>query len=177
MYRSLVRPHLDYGDILYDNPGNSTFIEQIESIQYNAALAITGCIRGTSREKLYSELGLESLSDSRYCRRMLLFYKILNGHAPAYLNQYLPNQFVTNYPVRSHQPVRNYAIRTERFQNSFFPFCLSEWNKLDCHIRDKPSVASFKRALHNFFRPVPLPLFKCNNHRGIIYLTGWFQSF
>ena len=28
----------------------------MESIQYNAALAITGAIRGTSREKLYQEL-------------------------------------------------------------------------------------------------------------------------
>ena len=33
----------------------------MESVQYNAALAITGAIRSTSREKLYQELGLESL--------------------------------------------------------------------------------------------------------------------
>ena len=33
----------------------------MESIQYNAVLAITGSIRGTSREKLYQEIGLESL--------------------------------------------------------------------------------------------------------------------
>ena len=32
----------------------------MKSIQYNAALARTGAIRGTSREKLYQELGLES---------------------------------------------------------------------------------------------------------------------
>ena len=31
----------------------------MESIQYNTALAITGAIRGSSREKLYQELGLE----------------------------------------------------------------------------------------------------------------------
>ena len=28
------------------------------NVQYNAALAITGAIRGSSREKLYQELGL-----------------------------------------------------------------------------------------------------------------------
>ena len=32
----------------------------METIQYNAALAITGAIRGSSREKLYQELGLET---------------------------------------------------------------------------------------------------------------------
>ena len=33
----------------------------IESVQYNAALAITGAIHGSSREKLYQELGFERL--------------------------------------------------------------------------------------------------------------------
>ena len=37
----------------------------IETVQYNAALAITGAIPGTSREKLYKELGFESLHDRR----------------------------------------------------------------------------------------------------------------
>ena len=73
IYRAIVLPHLDYGDILYDNPGNSSFSDRLETVQYNAALAITGCIRGTSREKLYSELGLESLRDRRFCRRMCFF--------------------------------------------------------------------------------------------------------
>ena len=35
-------------------------------MQYNAAIAITGAIRGTSSEKLYQELGLESLRLRRY---------------------------------------------------------------------------------------------------------------
>ena len=44
-----------------------------ESIQYNAAIAITGAIRGTSSEKLYQELGLESLRSRRYLRELCLF--------------------------------------------------------------------------------------------------------
>ena len=35
--------------------------KKLESIQYNAALAIAGDIRGSSKEKLCQELGLESL--------------------------------------------------------------------------------------------------------------------
>ena len=62
----LIRPHLDYGDIIYDNSSNVTFSQMIESVQYNAALAITGAIRGSSRDKLYHELGLESLHDRRW---------------------------------------------------------------------------------------------------------------
>jgi len=58
-------------EILYDYPGNTIFAQKLESVQYNACLAITGCFCGSSREKLYSELDLESLSDKRYCRRLL----------------------------------------------------------------------------------------------------------
>ena len=70
IYKSFVRPHLDYGDIIYDKAFIGYFQKKLESIQYNAALAITGAIRGTSREKIYSELGLESLQDRRWYRKL-----------------------------------------------------------------------------------------------------------
>ena len=50
IYKSSIRPYLDYGDILYDKAFNESFHQKIESIQYNACLAITGAIRGSSRE-------------------------------------------------------------------------------------------------------------------------------
>ena len=58
MYKSFIRPHLDYGDIIYDQTYNTSFHQKLESLQYNAVLAITGAIRGTSNEK-HNELGLE----------------------------------------------------------------------------------------------------------------------
>ena len=61
IFKSFVRPHLDYGDVTYDQSYNNTYHQKMELIQYNAALAITGVIRGSSREDLYQELGLDSL--------------------------------------------------------------------------------------------------------------------
>ena len=49
IYKSFVRPYLDYGDINYDQPNNKTFTQKIERIQYNASLAITGAIKRTSQ--------------------------------------------------------------------------------------------------------------------------------
>ena len=40
---------------------NNSFHERLEPIQYNAALAVTGAIRGGLKEKLYQKLGFESL--------------------------------------------------------------------------------------------------------------------
>ena len=60
IYKSFIRPQLGYGTIIFDQPEKS-FCKKIESVQYNAALAITGAIQGTFREKLYKELCLEIL--------------------------------------------------------------------------------------------------------------------
>ena len=75
VYKAFVRPHLDYGDILFDETYNSSFREKLESIQYNACLALTGAIRGSSKEKLYQELGFESLRIRRWYRKLRLFTK------------------------------------------------------------------------------------------------------
>ena len=70
-YKSFIRPHFDYGDIIYDQTYNASFHQKLDSIQYNAALAITSALRGTSKEELYDELGLETLEKRRWYR--LLF--------------------------------------------------------------------------------------------------------
>ena len=65
MYKLYVRPHLDYSDIFIINTTltlNSILLKKLESTQYSAALAVSGAWHGTSRQKLYDELGWESLS-------------------------------------------------------------------------------------------------------------------
>ena len=75
IYQLFIRPHLDYGDILYDNPNNENFQSKLEKVQYRACLAITGTIKGTSRETLSNELGLHSLI-RRLWRSKLIFFSI-----------------------------------------------------------------------------------------------------
>ena len=63
-----MKPHLDNSDIVYDQSTNDSFCKKLESVQYNAALAITGTIKGTSQVKLYKEVGLELLKLRRKLR-------------------------------------------------------------------------------------------------------------
>ena len=76
IYKSFVRSHLDYGCVVYNQPNNESFSQQIESVQYNPSLTITGAIKGTSQIKLYNEIGLESLTFRRWFRKLCSFYKI-----------------------------------------------------------------------------------------------------
>ena len=87
IYKAFITPHLDYRHMVYDYPGNGSFMEKLESVQSNAFLAITGCFRGTSRDKLYSELALESLADRRFYRRLIALYKIINQKGSPIFNR------------------------------------------------------------------------------------------
>ena len=40
--KSFIRPHLDYGHIISDQPNNQARSNKLEAVQYNVALAITG---------------------------------------------------------------------------------------------------------------------------------------
>ena len=74
IYEASFRPHLDYGDTIYDKAYNDCFHQKLVSIQYKAALAITRAIRATSSEKLYQELSLESLQQRRWYRKLYTFF-------------------------------------------------------------------------------------------------------
>ena len=57
IYKAFVRPHLDYGNVLFDQNFNTPSHEKLEYTMFTFAL--TGRISCTSKEKLYQELALE----------------------------------------------------------------------------------------------------------------------
>ena len=64
--------YLDPGDIIYDWAFKESCYENLESIQCNASIAITGVIRDTTFEKLFQELGLESLKQWHHLKNLFL---------------------------------------------------------------------------------------------------------
>ena len=171
VYKSYVRPHLDYADIIYDQPHNDSFCDRIESIQYNASLAITGAIRGTSRERLYQELGLESLGKRRWYHRLVWFYKIVHGYCPRYLSSLLPPKQFSHDRHRASL-YRAFRTNTDYFKNSFFPFCVNEWNKeIGQEIKNSPSIAKFKDSLIDYIRPKSRSVYSVHDPYGLKLLT------
>ena len=119
IYQSFTMQHLDCGDVIYDQLIILCLSDKIYSVQYNAVLAITGAIRRTSKEKLYQELGLGSLRNTRWLRRMSYFYKIILTKLPLYLYELIP-------PLqRSHRYFgcfETFRCRDELFRNLLLSF-------------------------------------------------------
>ena len=168
IYKSFIRPHLDKDDVVSDEPSNDAFSNQWETVQYNAALAITGAIKKTSREELYQELGLEYLQQRRWMRRLCLFYKVVSTKLPAYIYDIIP-------PVRQSQrhlnTFKSISCRTEYFKNSFFPCVIGEWNKLNPEIRRSGSYNIFRKSILNFIRPSASKVYNINDAIGIKLIT------
>ena len=120
IYKTLIISQLDYTNVIYDQTYNSSFHEKLESFQYNACQAITGAIRGTSSEKLYQALGLESLKSKRWFRKLCHFYNILNEKFPSYLFDLIPN-LNRVHETRSCNNIPAIQVRQDYFKNSFFP--------------------------------------------------------
>ena len=122
IYKAFVRPHLDYGDILYDQAFNLSFQQKLESIQYTACLAITGAIRGTSREKIYQELGLESLQSRRWYRKLAMFYKIYKNKSLFYLFNLIPDK-TSSYATKNIDCIPLIKIKHNFLKKHFLPIC------------------------------------------------------
>ena len=146
-------------------------MEKLESVQYSAALAVTGAWKGTSREKFYNELGCKSLNLRRWSRRLTLFYKTLNNLTPDYTKSPVPHPHESNYDLRRSATIGQILARMQALKSSFYPHCLSEWDKLDPDIRISSSVNMFKEKILSIIRPPPKLVYRINDPKGVSILT------
>ena len=155
--------------MIYDQACNNSFHKNIEPLQYNGALAITGAIRGT-REKPYKELSLESLQKRRWYRKLCLFSKLNKNQCPKYLFDIIPQ---SNCPYRTRNALNTPHINVKHqfFKNSYFPSTIIEWNKLDCNICNSEILNIFKSKIFKFTRPTANSVFGFHNPIGVKLLT------
>ena len=75
------------------------------------------------------------------------------------------------YNFRVRRVFANPNKRTLRYENSFFPYCISEWEKLSEEIKGLPTISQFKSKLLLFIRPVKRSVFGISDIHGIKLLT------
>ena len=170
IYLGFIRPILEYGSIIWDNCtiGES---DLIESVQLEAARIITGLRKGTPRDKLYRELGWDSLQNRRHNSKLLYFYKALNGDLPDYITENLMSHINTNphYQLRHQRDFNVPLCRTESYKKSYIPYVLNQWNALDDNIKNIQSYSGFKRKLNENITACPAYFYAGNRKENIIH--------
>ena len=178
MYKTLVRSHLDYCDIIYHIPPKqgqlglilNSLMAKVEKIQYQAALAVTGSWQGSSHSKLYEELGWESLSDRRWCRRIIQIQKIACSMSPSYLQIKLPPHRRTLFDHNPRNTFHEIKCKSFRYMNSFFPDAIRSWNNVITHFPNVPSIYSLKGHIKSLICPKAKSTFGVHDPLGIRYL-------
>ena len=172
MYKALVRSHLDYCDIIYHIPSVqnqpplgvslTSLMQKVERIQYQAAVAITGTWKGSNRTKLYEELGWETLSDRRMCRRILQIHKIMQYATLSYLKDKLPNRRIYLFNANLNNTFHEIKCKSLRYKNSFFPDAIKSWNNIITYFHNVPSLKLLKDHITSLIRPKMKSIFEYN---------------
>ena len=165
IYKLYTRPHVDYGDIIYDIADlnkNSIFtsttsnlrMENIEKIQYQAARIVSGAWQGTSREKLYDDLGWESLQNRRTVRKLCILYETLKNRYPRYLSEILDDcKYRQGSRYFDLQMLKNIPCRTNKFKATCLPSAIRDWNLLSFETKTAVSKQAFKNQILKLTRP------------------------
>ena len=105
-----------------------------------------------------------------YIILLYIFYKIINDLTTWYKKEPISPLQQPNYSLRNQDVIGQIRGRTEKFLSSFYPNCISEWNRLDPEIRLAPSVGVFKAKLLSKIHPSAKSAFGIHDPIGLNYL-------
>lgn len=144
IYKSLIRPHLEYCVQVWNLPakhGNWNMIKDIESVQRDFTRLIDNLWSLTYKERLV-KLKLTTLLERRMRGDIIETYKILSGK--------------TDYGKQLYRVSRSgmkliYTGKPGRYRDSFLPNrVLSYWNKIPDYVKNADTVTAFKSTLEAF---------------------------
>ena len=90
--------------------------------------------------------------------------------APSYLLDHIPEHISSNITYRRND-IRHHLSWRGRYDNSFFPFDITNWNTLDNTIKSSTSLSRFKTNLNQFVRPKGNIFFSIHDSFGIKLLS------
>ena len=107
------------------------------TIQYNAAIAIKGATRGTSREKLYQKLGL---------KKLWYLFKTFKSQSREYLLRTLPSAS-KSYNTINNNNIPHFNSKHNFFNKFFFSMTVIDWKNLDLKERNSDILFAFKKSI------------------------------
>ena len=150
LYKSLVRPHLEYASVIW-SPAFKKDIIAVENVQRRATKMVTG-LKDKSYEERLKILGLPTLYYRRDRADMLQLFKIMHE----YDNVSLENINKANNICRGHKFKLNKSHTKGRLgQNRFTNRVINNWNALPSNTVESGSINIFKSNLNKDWRTKP----------------------
>ena len=171
LYKVTVRSVIDYALPIYGNTLRQTELARFDRLQYRAAKLVTGALHFTSKDKLNTELGWESIPKRIEFLGLSLFHKIHLGETRPLIKQCLSKiDFEKKYEMRSKGGYLPYPNYGNKFLNSFFPFNSKLWNNLPQSTKQMDLI-EFKNKLKVDLKPPKIKHYSKGMKQSNILLT------
>ena len=162
LYITMIRSILEYGIIIFYDK-ESILTKKLESIQYKAALIVSGALKYSSYEKVLKDLGWPKISERAKFLKVSLFYKAINGLTSKNFSNFLMARCTRAGGVdhlRNHPRFLPPFGRSDRYKDSFLPTTCRLWNELPIIITNSVSLTSFKTQYKKYY--FCNPIYGCN---------------
>ena len=149
LYKITVRSVIDYGLPVYFESLTQTQKMRLEQIQYRAAKLVTGALHLTSKEKLNTELGWETIQKRSDILGLNIFHKIHSHETRPLIRTCMPKFDHDKRNLRSKGGYIPFKSRGSKFDKSFFPYQTKHWNSLSRNIQslDIENFKTFTKTL------------------------------
>ena len=165
MYKMHVRSCIDYCLPVYGPSLSNSQVNKLDQLQYRAARMATMAMKFTSKEKIFRDLGWESIENRIKYLSICLFHKIhIHATRPLIRKCMPPINLMHNY-TRNNRFYNTYPLKDTTFNNSFFPKISNLWNNLSPAIRNMDMI-DFKNELSWLLKPPKIRLYSIGNKLG-----------
>ena len=141
------------------------------TFQFSAALAVTGAWRGTSRQRLYEELGLETFYHRGWYRILCHFFSLNRSKLPEYIFIEILQERQLPYNLKNPSAYEQPRAKTVRYSSTYLHNTLFEWNLLEKEIQHCTSIARLKKEMLLITRLVKNSTFQVFDITDIKFLT------
>ena len=153
LYKSLVRPHLDYNSPVGSpsNIGDQKFIENVQRRDNELIPSISEL----SYPQRLKRLGLPSLQYRRLRADVIQVYKIIHGIDRIEISMFF--KLANDERTRGHRyNIVKQRCRTNKRKIFFSNRIVDTWNSLPPEIVESPNINTFKSRLNEFWKCLPV---------------------
>ena len=171
LYKLTVRSVVDYALPVYYKSLKVSDLARLDNIQYRAGKIVTGAYHFTSKDKLNSELGWETILKRGDILSLNIFHKIHLHETRPLIRTCMPKLDIENTcKTRSKGGYIPFKYKCENFNNSFFPSTVKLWNSLPKTIQLKDQI-EFKLCTKQELKPPRYKHFSRGSKLGNTLLT------
>ena len=171
LYKLTVRSVIDYALPVYYKSLKVSDLARLDRIQYKAGKIATGAFHFTSKDKLNSELGWETILKRGDILSLNIFHKIHLHETRPLIRKCMPKLDIDNIcKAGSKGGYIPFKYKGDTFNNSFFPSTVKLWNSLPKTIQHKDLI-EFKLCTKQELKPPRYKHFSRGSKLGNTLLT------